>query len=82
MNILLIILLSDAIEIEYIPKELDPPPKRLYHSMVYHSVDNSVIVFGGQFDISTNFNDLWQFHLSSNRWELKVSCTNVYPSNL
>ena len=50
------------------------PSPRYCHSMVYHSLADKVILFGGTTDYSSGFGDTWVYDLSTNTW------TSMNPS--
>jgi N-acetylneuraminic acid mutarotase len=50
------------------------PSPRYSHSMVYHSLADKIILFGGTSDSSSSFGDTWAYDLSTNTW------TSMNPS--
>ena len=58
------------------------PEARMFHSMVYHSAESKVILFGGNEDpYTTLYNDIWIFNTENNEWseaELSTEETAIY----
>jgi N-acetylneuraminic acid mutarotase len=50
------------------PISLTYPPHRGYHSMVYDSESNAVILYGGQPNDMSVHDDTWSYETSSNTW--------------
>jgi photosystem II stability/assembly factor-like uncharacterized protein len=51
--------------------EMNPsqaPSARYYHSMVYNSVNKTLVLFGGSKDSYTQLSDTWEYNLSTNTW--------------
>ena len=44
------------------------PDERLYHAMVYDSINKKVILFGGYNGVNSYFDDTWVYNYTSNSW--------------
>ena len=80
MNVLALLIAGVlSLSVERIPETNQPPPQRLYHSMVYNPVNHSLIMFGGEQDNTILFNDLWSFDLATQRWSVFPSSSSEWP---
>jgi len=49
------------------------PPSRYFHSMVWDSVGQRMIMFGGRDASYTNKNDLWWYDPETNTWQVQIA---------
>ena len=76
--IFLLFYLCNSISINYIPKTKSPPSPRFYSLMDHMTSRSSLIVFGGS-NGASNFNDLWEFSLTSMTWSEIVPLSVEIP---
>ena len=68
-----------VVPVTRIPSTNSPPPVRIYHMMVYNNVTNMLIIFGGNQDVNTIFNDVWEYDLTRNLYANLVPTNDVSP---
>jgi len=61
---------------------LSSPTKRFGHGISYDSKRKLLIVFGGQFNYTSYYDDLWLYNISSNTWTKKIknNTNDTWPS--
>lgn len=72
---------ASTIKITRIPPSNPPPQPRLYGCMGYASSSNSLIYFAGVETSTRAYNDIWQFQLDGNLWEILETTSVDYPGN-
>ena len=68
-----------ASNFSYIPESRDLPTGRLYQSMSYQPMVDSLVVTGGQEDNSILFDDIWSYDFNVNYWSMQMSPDDTLP---
>ncbi|CAG9326896.1 unnamed protein product [Blepharisma stoltei] len=68
-----------ALSFSRLPSTDSPPSNRQYLCGDYYSSDKSIILFGGNQGISSTFNSVWQYNLTSNLWQKLVPISSQAP---
>lgn len=55
------------------------PFKRLYHTMDYNNETNKLIIFGGRRDLNLQYNDIWGFDISTQKYSIYYSTNEFAP---
>ena len=82
LNLLLFTLLvtNATLTVSTIPVSGFPPSERMYHSSLYSSYFNSIIIFGGK-DGSTLNNEVWAYNFTTTSWNLLYPLKDLSPGN-
>lgn len=73
--------LTNSFETTQLPPSGNPAPARLYHCVAYIPSEDALILFGGQQDTSTLYDDLWIYYFIPSMWKKLETVDGVKPRN-
>lgn len=76
-----LLVVTSAIDVNYLPKRMTPPSPRILPVMDYSPVSNSLYIFGGYAN-GLYLNDFWTFSLDYNTWTKYMPLGTEFPGIL
>ncbi|CAG9318579.1 unnamed protein product [Blepharisma stoltei] len=70
-----------SLSIERIPSTNPPPVPRIYPLMNSFPSLNLISVFGGYYQLDSEYNDLWVFNVTTSLWRRLAAADDVYPAS-